>query len=88
MPAPCGVELWSCMQQALCVHQSCGEPFLGFAKNVLEGAVGQPFIGFRMLESASELQGQVAVGYGSGSLDQVRLGEAFLHAMIRRRLPT
>lgn len=64
MPAPCGVELWSCMQQALCVHQSCGEPFLGFAKNVLEGAVGQPFIGFRMLESASELQGQVAVGSG------------------------
>ena len=35
-----------------------------------------------MSESAGELQGRVAVGYGSGSLDQVRLGEALLHAMM------
>ena len=77
MPAPCGPA-----HSRHCVHQSCGEPFLGFVKNVLGGAVGQPFIGFRMSESAGELQGQVAVGYGSGSLDQVRLGEALLHAMM------
>ena len=58
------------------------EPFLGVVKNVLGWAVGQPFIGFRMSESAGELQGQVAVGYGSGGLDQIRLGEALLHAMM------
>ena len=75
-------RLWSCTQQAVCVHQGWGEPFLGFAKNVLECAWGSHLLGSGCLESASELQAQVALGYGSGSLDQVRLEEALLHAMM------
>lgn len=48
----------------------------------LKGLWDSHLLGSGCLESASELQGQVAIGYGSGSLDQIRLGEALLHAMM------
>lgn len=80
--SPVWGRLWSCTQQAVCVHQGWGEPFLGSGSMCLKGLWGRHLLGSGHLESTRELQAQVAVGYGSGSLDQVRLGEALLHAMM------
>lgn len=75
-------------QWALCVHQARWEPLQALQRECLEGLWGSHSRGSRCLENASVLQGQVAPGCGSGSLDQVGLGEALLRAVMRGLLPT
>lgn len=82
MPAPCGVGFGPAHSRQCVSTRAGGSPSWVLQIMYLKGLWDSHLLGSGCLESASELQGQVAIGYGSGSLDQVRLGEALLHAMM------